>query len=183
MAQSVKHLPLAQVVISGSWNQVPHWALCSAGSLLLPLPLSLPLIMLLSLSLSLINTKSLKRKIFCSTFTMHYLMLVHFHISSVLSWIIFLIFPDKKSKSHAGRITCQRSHSRLAERLALEPLLLPQILCLLHCVSWVGPPVLKLEARESSFTSHCHSLLPSDTATCNHTSPHSITATCGFCRQ
>ena len=49
MAQSVKRLSLAQVMISGSWDQVPHRALYSAVSLLLPLPppyscfLSLPL--------------------------------------------------------------------------------------------------------------------------------------------
>jgi len=38
VAQSVKHLPSAQVTISGSWDRVLRWALCSAGSLLLPLP-------------------------------------------------------------------------------------------------------------------------------------------------
>ena len=30
---------MAQVVIPGSWDRVPHRAPCSAGSLLLPLPL------------------------------------------------------------------------------------------------------------------------------------------------
>ena len=39
VAQSVKWLPSAWVMISGSWNHAPHWALCSMGSLLLPLPL------------------------------------------------------------------------------------------------------------------------------------------------
>ena len=43
VAQSVKHLPLAQVVIPGSWEP-PHWAPCLVGSLLPPLPLLLPLI-------------------------------------------------------------------------------------------------------------------------------------------
>ena len=43
MAQPVEHLPSALVVIPGSWGQVPHWAPCSAGSLLLPLPLMLSL--------------------------------------------------------------------------------------------------------------------------------------------
>ena len=38
-AQSVKHLPSAQVMIPGSCDQAPGQALCSAGSLLLPLPL------------------------------------------------------------------------------------------------------------------------------------------------
>ena len=51
VAQLVKHLPSAQVMISRSWDPAPHWALCSAGSLLLPLlllhALSLPLLMLL----------------------------------------------------------------------------------------------------------------------------------------
>ena len=36
MVQSVKHLPFAQVMVSGSWNQVPHGA--PSWSLLLPLP-------------------------------------------------------------------------------------------------------------------------------------------------
>lgn len=44
VAQWVKLLPLAQVIISGSWDQAPpqHGAPCSAGSLPLPL-LVLPL--------------------------------------------------------------------------------------------------------------------------------------------
>ena len=50
MAQSVKRLPSAQVMISGSWDGAAHWAPCSVGSLLLPLPLSL--LVLFSLSLS-----------------------------------------------------------------------------------------------------------------------------------
>jgi len=33
----VKHLTSAQVIISGTWNQAPHGALCSAGCLLVPL--------------------------------------------------------------------------------------------------------------------------------------------------
>ena len=37
--QSVQHLPSAQVMIPGFWDRAPHWALCSAGSLLLPFPL------------------------------------------------------------------------------------------------------------------------------------------------
>nr|XP_045726523.2 acyl-coenzyme A thioesterase 9, mitochondrial-like [Mirounga angustirostris] len=50
----VKRLPLAQVVIPGSWDRAPHWAPCSMGSLLLPLPLPL-LVFPLSLCLSLSN--------------------------------------------------------------------------------------------------------------------------------
>jgi len=46
VTQSVKHLPLAQVMNLGSWDQAPHRSLCSAGSLLLPLPLLLPLLVL-----------------------------------------------------------------------------------------------------------------------------------------
>ena len=42
VAQSDKPLPLAQVMILGPWDQASHWALCSAGSLLLPLPLHYP---------------------------------------------------------------------------------------------------------------------------------------------
>ena len=43
MAQRVKPLPSAQVMISGSWDRAPHQALSSAGSLLasLSLPASL----------------------------------------------------------------------------------------------------------------------------------------------
>ena len=56
VAQSVKRLPSAQVMILGSWGPVPHLAPCSVGSLLLPPPLSLPLLMLsLPFSLSQIN--------------------------------------------------------------------------------------------------------------------------------
>ena len=44
VAQSVKHLLSAQVMIPVSWDRAPHRALCSAGSLLPPLSLlaSLP---------------------------------------------------------------------------------------------------------------------------------------------
>ena len=53
MAQSVNHLPLAQVMIPESWDQTPHGDPCSVGSLLLPLLLlSLPCLHSLSLSLS-----------------------------------------------------------------------------------------------------------------------------------
>ena len=51
VAQSVKYLPSAQVMISGSWDPAPHWAPCSVGSLLLPLSFLL-LILFLFLSLS-----------------------------------------------------------------------------------------------------------------------------------
>ena len=51
VAQSVKPLPLAWVMISGSWDRAPLRAPCSAGSLLLPLPPLLPLLVL-SCSLS-----------------------------------------------------------------------------------------------------------------------------------
>ena len=40
MAQLVEHLLSSQVMIPESWDQVLHWAPCSAGSL--PLPLLLP---------------------------------------------------------------------------------------------------------------------------------------------
>ncbi|CAD7677121.1 unnamed protein product [Nyctereutes procyonoides] len=43
VAQSVKPLPSAQVMIPGSWDRAPHGTPCSAGSLLLPLPFPLPL--------------------------------------------------------------------------------------------------------------------------------------------
>ena len=49
VAQWIKYLPSAQVMISGSGNGAPHQGPCSVGSLLLPLPL---LLLLLGLSLS-----------------------------------------------------------------------------------------------------------------------------------
>ena len=51
VAQLIKHLPSAQVITLWSWDQVPHQAPHSVGSLLLPLSLSL-LVLSLSLSLS-----------------------------------------------------------------------------------------------------------------------------------
>ena len=51
-AELVKHLPLAGVMMPGSWDQVLSWDPCSVGSLLLPLPLPL-LVCMLSFSLSL----------------------------------------------------------------------------------------------------------------------------------
>ena len=39
VAQLVKHLPLAQVMVPGSWDQVQHRAAYSVGSLLFPFPL------------------------------------------------------------------------------------------------------------------------------------------------
>ena len=55
VAQSVKHVPLAQVMILGSWNQALHQVPCSVGSLLLPLPLPLQPLLMLLLALSLSN--------------------------------------------------------------------------------------------------------------------------------
>ena len=60
VAQSVKHLTSAQVMIRGSWDRALHQAPCSTGSPLLPL--SLPLlvhVLSLSHSLSLTHTHSL----------------------------------------------------------------------------------------------------------------------------
>ena len=52
VAQSVKDLPLAQVMIPGSQDGAPSWAPCSVASLLilLSLPLPLPLVLCLALS-------------------------------------------------------------------------------------------------------------------------------------
>ena len=52
VAQLAERLPSAQVLISGSRDRVPCGALCSAGSLLLPLPLPATPLLLFSLSLS-----------------------------------------------------------------------------------------------------------------------------------
>ena len=54
VAQSVKRLTSAQVMIPGSRDRAPHQAPCSVGSLRLPLPVSLPLLVLTH-SLSQIN--------------------------------------------------------------------------------------------------------------------------------
>ena len=50
---SFKHLPSAQFMIPGSWDQVLHGAPCSAGRLLLPVPL--PPTCARTLSLSQVN--------------------------------------------------------------------------------------------------------------------------------
>ena len=42
VAQSVKHLPLAQVMIPGSCDGAPHQPPCSADGLLLPSPSAPP---------------------------------------------------------------------------------------------------------------------------------------------
>ena len=55
VAQLVKPLPLAQVMISESWDPVPCWAPCSAGGLLLPLPVPLAPPFMLTLSFSQIS--------------------------------------------------------------------------------------------------------------------------------
>ena len=60
VAQSVKRLPLAQVMIPGSWDPGPHWAPCSSRNLLLPLSLLL-LLLVCSLFLCQIN-KIIKTK-------------------------------------------------------------------------------------------------------------------------
>ena len=65
VAQSVKLLPLAQVMIPGSWNWAQHQGPCSAGSLFLPLPLLLSPFLLshsLIISLKLISKKSFLKK-------------------------------------------------------------------------------------------------------------------------
>ena len=50
VAQSVKHLPSAQIMILGSWNRALHWAPCSERGLLLPLFPTHALLLSLSLS-------------------------------------------------------------------------------------------------------------------------------------
>ena len=51
VAQSAKHVHLAQVMLPGSGDGAPHQALFSVGGLLLPLPVFHPYLCLLSLSL------------------------------------------------------------------------------------------------------------------------------------
>ena len=59
VAQSVKCLPLAQVMISRSWDQAFHWAPCSAKGLSLLLPLLLPLTLLPACALTVSNKYNL----------------------------------------------------------------------------------------------------------------------------
>ena len=73
MAQSVKPLPLVQVMTLGSWdpglerNPVLHQALSLVGSLFLPLPLPLPLPpLLLAPSLSQLKKNKILKKNFLS---------------------------------------------------------------------------------------------------------------------
>ena len=54
---AVKHLSLAQVIIPGSWDQVPHQDPFSVESLLLPLPAAPRFVLSLLLSLSLSDGK------------------------------------------------------------------------------------------------------------------------------
>ena len=68
MAQPVRHLPSAQVMILGSWDTAPHQAPCTVGSLLLPLPLPLPPAYALSLSLSLSQINKVLKKVQKSIF-------------------------------------------------------------------------------------------------------------------
>jgi len=62
VAQMVKHLPSAQVMIPGSWDQALCPAPCSAGSLLLLLPLP-PLLFFFSFSLPLKSINKTFKKI------------------------------------------------------------------------------------------------------------------------
>ena len=59
VAQLVECLPLAQVVILGSWDGVPCQVLCSVRSLLLLLPL---LVFSVSHQINKISSKKIKRK-------------------------------------------------------------------------------------------------------------------------
>ena len=61
MAQWVKHLPSAWVMVPGSWVQAPYQAPLSARSLFLPLPL--PTIPQLVFSLCQINKQTNKQNL------------------------------------------------------------------------------------------------------------------------
>ena len=88
MAQSVKHLPLARVMILGSWDRAPHWGPCSVGSLLLPLPLPLPTDCGLP-PLSQVNKilKKKKKKEYWRQ-TLKWIMLLKFHFISKKTYIL-----------------------------------------------------------------------------------------------
>ena len=65
MAQLAEGLPLAQVMIPESWDRVPHWVPCSAGSLVLLILLSLPTPFTCALSLpfsQIINLRERERE-------------------------------------------------------------------------------------------------------------------------
>ena len=56
----LKPLPSAPVMVSGSWDQAPHWALCSGGACF-PFSLCLPLCLLvISLSVKINKYNFLK---------------------------------------------------------------------------------------------------------------------------
>ena len=63
----MKRLPLAQVMIPGSWDRILHWVPCSSGSLLHPLPLpAAPLACALSVKyINKIFSKMKKSKLLC----------------------------------------------------------------------------------------------------------------------
>ena len=61
-ALSVNGLPLAQFMITGTWNQAPHLAPCSAGKLVSPSPSASPLAHALSLINKILKKKKMKRK-------------------------------------------------------------------------------------------------------------------------
>ena len=91
MAQSVKHLSLAQVMILGSWDR----ALPSVWSLLVSLPLPLPRSSLLPLSVSHTLTQQLLRR---------YLLLSTYYVPGIffiVSHLIFTtIFPEVNCYPH-----------------------------------------------------------------------------------
>ena len=76
VAQPIKHLPLAQVMILGSWDRAPCWAPCSTRNLLLPLLSHCSC----SRSLSQINKKVLKRKDLTSLIMGFLCICVYMHI-------------------------------------------------------------------------------------------------------
>ena len=64
VSQLVKPLPLAQVMISRSWDQAPGRAPCSVGSLLLPLPLLFPPLVLTCVLCQINNPPQKKSELF-----------------------------------------------------------------------------------------------------------------------
>ena len=86
VVQSAKSLPSTQVMIPMSWDQAPHQAFCSVGSLLLPLPLpaALPTCVL---SLCQIN-KSLKKIVTILSYIYRYLL--HLTYKEIETWVVLV---------------------------------------------------------------------------------------------
>ena len=99
VAQLVRHLPSAWVMIPESWDQTPHQAPCSVGSLPLPILLLPP--HTLSLARSLTNKYNLFLKDYISTTELRYQ--VHYKMYTKSDKTILLpIYRKYRDKKHVN---------------------------------------------------------------------------------